>query len=84
MTITGINGNEISFSPALNYTHYGAAGVTISNNIGTLDTRAMVGHVTRNIKFLSGEDKGWGYTINIYQMWEDSLSRTGSATFSGV
>ena len=34
MQITAINGNTITFDPPLNYTHYGASGVTISNSVG--------------------------------------------------
>lgn len=72
------------FTPALKYTHYGAAGITISNSIGTLDTRAVVGHVTRNIKFLSGDDIGWGYSVHVYQIWEGTDSRIGTAIFNSV
>lgn len=58
--------------------------MTINNNIGTLDTRASVGHVTRNIKILSGPDNGWGYSVVVYQMWDGKINRPGQATFSGV
>jgi hypothetical protein len=68
----------------LKYTHYGAADVTINNYVGVLDTRATVGHVTRNIKFVSGDDQGWGYTVVVYQSWQGNLSYTGQATLSGV
>jgi hypothetical protein len=84
VTITGISGSTVSFTPALKYTHYGDPSITISNNIGTLDTRASVGHVTRSIKFVSGPDSGWGYTVVVYQLWEGANSRAGQATFSGV
>ncbi|CAM6001508.1 unnamed protein product [Sphagnum balticum] len=82
--ITGINGNNVNFAPALQYTHYGAPTVTINNIYGTLDTRAGVGHVTRNIKFISGDDSGWGYTLVVYEMWDGIRSRTGRAELSGV
>lgn len=84
VTITGITGNVVSFTPALAYAHFGDPSVTISNSVGTLDTRASVGHVTRNIKFVSGPDSGWGYTIVVYQMWDGKISRAGQATFNGV
>ncbi len=84
VTITAISGLTVSFSPALAYTHFGDPSITISNSFGTLDTRASVGHVTRNIKFVSGADSGWGYSVIVYQMWEDIVSRAGQATFSGV
>lgn len=58
--------------------------MTISNEVGELDTRTSVGHVTRNIKFVSGPDEGWGYTIVVYQMWDDVKSRTGVAVFDSV
>lgn len=84
VTITGIAGNIVSFTPALKYVHYGDPAVTISNNVGTLDTRASVGHVTRNIKFVSGPDSGWGYSVVVYQMWDGKISRAGQATINGV
>lgn len=86
MTITAINlsNKQVTFTPALKYNHYGANSVTISNSVGSLDTRTTVGHVTRNIKFVSGPDNGWGYTIYVYQMWEGTNSRTGMASLSAV
>jgi len=83
--ITGISGNTVSFSSALLYTHYGAPAITISNSYGTLDTRASVGHVTRNIKFISGPDLAWGYTLVIYTMWEDGITYlAGQAILNSV
>lgn len=84
MTITDIVNNTVRFTPALNYTHYGSANITISNSVGQLDTRASVGHVTRNIKFISGPDNGWGYTIVNTQIWDNLKSRTGNIIVSGV
>ena len=49
-----------------------------------MDTRASVGHVTRNIKFVSGPDNGWGYSVVVYQMWDGTINRAGQAIFSGV
>jgi hypothetical protein len=82
--ITAINGNIISFSPALKYSHYGDTGLTINNIYGTLDTRAAVGHVTRNIKIVSGADEGWGYTITVYNMWEGVKNRIGQINLDSV
>lgn len=82
--ITGIIDNIVTFTPALNYTHYGSSSITISNSVGELDTRASVGHITRNIKFISGPDNGWGYTIVNYQIWEGAKARTGELMLSGV
>lgn len=86
VTITSINsGTSVSFTPALKYTHYGAGSATISNSIGTLDTRAGVAHLTRNIKFVTGADSGWGYQVivNGFLDQNDNLL-TGSAILSGV
>ena len=84
MTITAINGNSLSINPALQFTHYGSNSVTISNSVGQLDTRTSVGHVNRNIQFVSGPDNGWGYSVVVYQMWDDKLARAGKAILSGV
>lgn len=86
VTITAISSTSklVTFTPALAYTHYGADSVTISNSIGELDTRSTVGHVTRNIKVVSGADSGWGYTLVVYQMWDNLNSRSGTAVLSGV
>lgn len=84
VTITGISENAVTFTPALRYPHYGDMSVTIDNNAGTLDTRTTVGHITRNIKFVSGPDNGWGYSIYVYQLWEDVYSRTGVVTLDSV
>lgn len=84
VTITAISGTTVTFAPALSFTHYGDASMTISNSFGSLDTRTYVGHVTRNIKFVSGEDSAWGYTVIVYQMWQNITSRPGQAIFSGV
>lgn len=37
--------------------------MTVTNAVGTLDTRAAVGHLTRNIKIKSGADDGWGFQM---------------------
>ena len=84
MQITGIADNTITFTPALKFTHYGSGSVTINNTIGQLDTRAAVGHVTRNIKVVSGPESGWGYTIVDYQIWEGATSSVGTLALSGV
>lgn len=92
--ITAISGTTLTITPALQYNHYGASGVTISNEFGTLDTRTAVGHLTRNIRFISGPDSGWGYRINIFGFqdtyWDEGIEdnvtvvRTGSVDISGV
>lgn len=57
---------------------------TITNQVGTLDTRAAVGHLTRNIKIRSGTDSGWGFHLLIYGFLDDTILRTGNAVLSGV
>lgn len=37
----------------------------MSNSIGVLDTRAAVGHLTRNIKIIAGTDVNWGFHMII-------------------
>lgn len=79
----------MDFSPALKYKHYGDANPTISNNIGTLDTRAAVGHLTRNIQIIAGDDSGWGYNLLVYGFnYVDSNGTstlfTGNAILHGV
>jgi len=50
------------------YDHYGAPDVTITKDgIGKLDMRAAVGHLTRNIKIIGGDnDQGFGCRVLIY------------------
>ena len=66
VTITEKNSNSITFTPPLNYTHYGASNLTVYNGFGEIDARAAVGHLTRNIKIVSGGDTSWGYRILAY------------------
>ena len=63
VTITAISGTTVTFTPALSFDHYGAAGVTIDNDYGQLDTRSAVGHISRKIKIEPGADSGWGYRL---------------------
>jgi hypothetical protein len=83
--IQSINSDgTITLTSALQYTHYGAGSVTISNNYGTLDTRTRVGHLSRNIKILPGPDAGWGFTVIIYGFMDGQILRVGAAQVSGV
>lgn len=45
------------------YSHYGGSTTTIDNNYGTLDMRASVGVLTRNIKIEAGDDEDWGFRL---------------------
>lgn len=92
VTITEINGNSITFSPALRYEHYGA-GSPITNAYGVLDTRAGVGLLSRNIKITKGADpNNWGCRILAYSYSDFNpenlaaglVNRTGNIIFDGV
>lgn len=74
----------ITFEPALNYDHYGAAGVTIDNSYGQLDTRTAIGHLTRSIKIISGEDTEWGFKIITNSWLDGEVPRYGLLTLDGV
>lgn len=84
MTITAISGTTVTFTPALKFTHYGASEATITNAVGTLDTRAAVGYLTRSIKIVSGADSGWGYQLIAYGYMDNTTLRTGSVILHGV
>lgn len=67
VTITAISGTTITFTPALQWEHYGAAGTTLENDYGILDTRGAVGHLTRNIKISPAADpNNWGCRVLVY------------------
>ena len=84
VTITAISGNTVTFTPALRFKHYGAATATVTNAVGTLDTRAGVGYLSRNIKIISGADSGWGYQLIAYGYIDNTTLRTGSVILQGV
>lgn len=54
MTIVNISDNVIAIQPALQYMHYGAADITLREKGQEVDTRAVVGHLSRNIKIING------------------------------
>ena len=72
----------------LAYTHYGSDTTTINNTYGTLDARARVGHVNRNIQIVSGPDEGWGYSVIVYGYQDGNTTngtlRRGSVQLNGV
>ena len=84
MTITGISANTVQFTPALQFNHYGSPDVTIDNSVGVLDTRAAVGHITRNIKIIAGDDEDWGYRIELFSESDNGTMRIGSIITNGV
>lgn len=82
--ISAINPDgSLNLTSPLQFTHFGAPSATISNNYGTLDARTMVGHLTRNIKIVSGGDTNWGYSVFVYG-YNDGATRVGNAVFDGV
>jgi hypothetical protein len=74
----------ISITPNLKFTHYGNPSITINNQFGYLDTRTGVGHITRNIKFVSGPDYGWGYRVIGYSYADGLIMRTGNLNLNSV
>ena len=67
MKITAINGNAVTFTPALVHEHYGDSQATIKNSVGTLDARSAVGLLSRNIRITKGADAhGWGCRVLLY------------------
>ena len=84
VTITAVSGNTVSVSPALQYSHYGATGVTIDNDYGTLDTRTSVGHLTRSIKIIAGADTTWGFRLVVNSFLDGEIERYGKVILKGV
>lgn len=88
MTITAITQNVVTFTPPLKYSHFGAIDPTIVKSYGILDMRAAVGHLTRNIKIVAGEDTNWGFTMIQFGYSRDvdgfNVVSTGKMSISGV
>ena len=75
----------MTLDSALAYTHYGSSGFAIDNHYGTLDTRARVGHMNRNIRIMAGPDAGWGYSVTVYGYRDSSNALwIGDAQLTGV
>ena len=49
-----------------------------------MDARTSIGHVSRNIKIISGEDNGWGYSLVGYGFKDGSTLRVGTVNMFGV
>jgi hypothetical protein len=86
--ITAISGNTVTFTPALLYDHFGDDNPTIVKSFGTLDTRASVAHLTRNIKFTTGPSNDWGFTFIQFGYYDfidnKAVIRTGKVQLSGI
>ena len=89
-----MSAHTITLASPLTYSHHGSADSDVlSTTSGTLDTRARVGHLTRNVKIRAGTDAGWGFTVYIAQYFENlepltdltvGVWRNGTATIDGV
>lgn len=66
-TIQSISNNIITLNASLAYEHYGDTAVITNANGGTIDTRAAVGLLTRNIKITRGPDpNNWACRVQVY------------------
>jgi hypothetical protein len=75
---------SVTFTPPLNYTHYGDTS-PLTNNYGTIDMRAAVGHITRKIKILRGADSNnWGFRVLVYGFIDGDITRVGVTKLNGV
>ena len=85
VTITSLTSNTVTFTPALSFAHYGSSSA-LTNGYGTLDMRASVGVLDRNIKILGNSDpNGWGFGVVIYA-WKDTSDfwNSGNGVVQGV
>ena len=55
--------NTVTLAQPLQYEHYGNPSPTISNTRGALDSRTIVGVLTRNIKITSDHTSPLGGTL---------------------
>lgn len=83
VTITALTSTSVTFSQALNWTHYGDA-TPLTNSYGTLDMRAAVGHITRKLKIVAGADAGYGFRVLVYGMMDGNKTRLGTVSLKGV
>jgi len=84
--ITKISGKKVTLNESISFYHYGADSVFETTNHGSLDMRAEVAHLTRNIKIEGTRDDGWGgrvYTTQIYDI-ENNLLYRGQTNLDGV
>ena len=83
-TITAISSETITLDSALQYTHYGGSSANLNTEYGTLDQRARVGHLTRNIKIVPGPDADWGFTVYVYGYRDGNITRIGRVNLDSV
>ena len=85
-TITAIDNGVITLDSPIQFYHFGAATATKETPVGTLDMRAEVGLLTRNIKVEGTDEDFWGarvYIGEIYDPYFDYYYR-GRADLDGV
>lgn len=73
----------------MKYNHFGDTKTTISKSYGSLDTRAGIAHLTRNIQIKAGADIGWGFHLvqfGYLRTLDDNstIIQTGNMTLIGV
>jgi hypothetical protein len=88
LTIAGISGNKISLANPLKYDHYGDSKV-IETHLGrSLDMRAVVGLLSRNIVIQGSDEGGWGCRILVTKTIEKisgvNVDRNGELQFRAV
>ncbi len=78
----------MTFTPALQFSHFGDVNATIVKSYGTMDMRTGVAHLTRNIKIAAGNDTTWGFTLIQFGystvIDNTTVISTGKMTISGV
>ena len=84
MEIASISDDIVYLTEPLNYTHFGDDFLTVYESFGEIDARAGVGHLSRNIKIVAGDDESWGYRILTYGYTECNNSKYGMFVLSGV
>ena len=78
VTIASISGSTVTLNEALQFDHYGAASIDASES-GTIDIRAEVVHLTRNIKIVGVNQDRWGaHVVTAHN--KDSLFVNGKLT----
>ena len=65
--ITAINNGVITLNQAVSHYHFGATAVTKTVSYGTLDMRAEVGLLTRNIVIQGANEGTWGGRVYVAQ-----------------
>ena len=84
VVITSLTPTSVTFSPALKFAHYGSSS-PLTNSYGSLDMRAIVGVLNRNIRILRDDTaQEWGGSVIIYGYKEANNVHSGSAAIDSV